>query len=69
MTRDELVERYTMWVRRCPSMRNAEIARELGMTEATFTRALTRARTAGVLSIRRRATRDFGIVSVEVCDG
>ncbi len=55
MTREELIEEYTMLVKRYPDLSNREVARRLGMRETTLERALTRARTAGQLDIRRFA--------------
>lgn len=54
MDRAELVGRYTRLVRRCPDATNAEVARWMGMRETSLERALSRARAAGVLDIRRR---------------
>lgn len=55
MRRSEFVERYTMLVKRCPGMTNAELAREMGLTLAAFTRRLCRARTAGAITVYRVA--------------
>lgn len=60
MTREELIEEYTMLVRRCPDMPNREIAQKIGMTETGMERALTRARAGGQLTIRRRCTAGVG---------
>lgn len=60
MTREQLIEEYTMLVRRCPDMPNREIAQKIGMTETGMERALTRARAGGQLTIRRRCVGGFG---------
>lgn len=54
MNRAEVIKRYTELVTNCPSMSNAEIARELGMNERALEQALLRARHRDELQIRRR---------------
>lgn len=49
----EVVAEYEVLVRRDPAMPNREVARRLGMTETAMERALARARTRGLLTLRR----------------
>lgn len=51
----EVAAEYELLVRRWPTMTNRELAAHVGMTRDAFTQAITRARRAGLVTLRRRA--------------